>query len=154
MFFWFADRQYSTEATFLGLRFGVKKAFKKSRGPSIPFNFSPRYSEASQDGNQTHLFTREKFTRTCLDRDLCSRWSFLCWEICFGETFSWKLFCGVWLDTAFFCPAGNFCAEKDWLGKMGTEKKDSIFHKGLERLCLDNGWSYGVLWRFDQRNSL
>lgn len=37
---------------------------------------------------------------------------------------------------------------------MGTEKKDSIFHKGLERLCLDNGWSYGVFWRFDQRNSL
>ncbi|KAF7112582.1 hypothetical protein RHSIM_RhsimUnG0214100 [Rhododendron simsii] len=37
---------------------------------------------------------------------------------------------------------------------MGTEKKESILHKGLERLCLDNGWSYGVFWRFDQRNSL
>lgn len=37
---------------------------------------------------------------------------------------------------------------------MGTGKSESIFHEALRRLCQDNGWSYGVFWRFDQRNSL
>ncbi|KAA8526107.1 hypothetical protein F0562_007793 [Nyssa sinensis] len=37
---------------------------------------------------------------------------------------------------------------------MCTEKTDSMITKALKSLCCGNGWSYGVFWRFDQRNSL
>lgn len=36
---------------------------------------------------------------------------------------------------------------------MCTEQSDSIVKKALKSLCSDNGWSYGVFWSFDQRNS-
>lgn len=41
-----------------------------------------------------------------------------------------------------------------WSVKMCTEQGDSIVKKALKSLCCENGWSYGVLWSFDQTNSL
>ncbi|XP_015896324.3 transcription factor bHLH157 [Ziziphus jujuba] len=37
---------------------------------------------------------------------------------------------------------------------MGETEKSSVLKKMLKSLCVSNGWSYGVLWRFDQRNSM
>ncbi|KAM7531464.1 hypothetical protein LguiB_034874 [Lonicera macranthoides] len=37
---------------------------------------------------------------------------------------------------------------------MYTEEIDSTIKKALKNLCCNNGWSYGVFWRFDQRNTL
>ncbi|XAR70134.1 hypothetical protein NMG60_11026902 [Bertholletia excelsa] len=36
---------------------------------------------------------------------------------------------------------------------MPVGMTDSMVHKALRSLCINNGWSYGVVWRFDQRNS-
>ncbi|XP_021816487.1 transcription factor bHLH157 [Prunus avium] len=37
---------------------------------------------------------------------------------------------------------------------MGEAGKSSVIRETLESLCVSNGWSYGVFWRFDQRNSM
>ncbi|KAL6986462.1 hypothetical protein U1Q18_019824 [Sarracenia purpurea var. burkii] len=37
---------------------------------------------------------------------------------------------------------------------MQSERNDSMVKKALESLCRNNGWTYGVFWRFDQINSL
>ncbi|XAR55180.1 hypothetical protein NMG60_11030600 [Bertholletia excelsa] len=37
---------------------------------------------------------------------------------------------------------------------MPMKNGDSVVGQALESLCLNNGWSYGVFWGFDQRNSL
>lgn len=37
---------------------------------------------------------------------------------------------------------------------MGMEDRGSSIKKTLRSLCLNNGWSYGVLWRFDPRNHM
>ncbi|CAL5430069.1 unnamed protein product [Camellia sinensis] len=37
---------------------------------------------------------------------------------------------------------------------MKTEESDSMVQNALKSLCRNYGWSYGVFWRFDQRNSL
>ncbi|XP_024173155.1 transcription factor bHLH157 isoform X1 [Rosa chinensis] len=37
---------------------------------------------------------------------------------------------------------------------MGEAEKGSVIKERLKGLCVTNGWSYGVLWRFDQRNSM
>ncbi|XP_050376826.1 transcription factor bHLH157 isoform X2 [Argentina anserina] len=37
---------------------------------------------------------------------------------------------------------------------MGEAEKGSAIKERLKGLCVCNGWSYGVLWRFDQRNSM
>lgn len=38
--------------------------------------------------------------------------------------------------------------------KMCYLEKETEIKKVLRNLCLTNGWSYGVFWRFDQRNSM
>ncbi|XVF12907.1 hypothetical protein REPUB_Repub08aG0160400 [Reevesia pubescens] len=37
---------------------------------------------------------------------------------------------------------------------MGEAGMGSMLKQTLKNLCCRNGWSYGVLWRFDQRNSM
>ena len=37
---------------------------------------------------------------------------------------------------------------------MGEAEKRLVLKKTLKTLCVNNGWSYGVFWRFDQRNSM
>nr|XP_011457575.1 PREDICTED: transcription factor bHLH157-like isoform X2 [Fragaria vesca subsp. vesca] len=37
---------------------------------------------------------------------------------------------------------------------MGEAEKGSVIKEKLRGLCVGNGWSYGVFWRFDQRNSM
>ena len=38
--------------------------------------------------------------------------------------------------------------------EMGEAGKGSVIKERLKGLCVSNGWSYGVFWRFDQRNSM
>lgn len=38
--------------------------------------------------------------------------------------------------------------------EMGDAEKGSVLKERLKSLCVGNGWSYGVFWRFDQRNSM
>ncbi|XP_022854363.1 uncharacterized protein LOC111375725 isoform X3 [Olea europaea var. sylvestris] len=40
------------------------------------------------------------------------------------------------------------------LYKMCTQKGDSMIKDILKSLCCSNGWSYGIFWGFDHRNSL
>ncbi|KAK6262695.1 hypothetical protein QUC31_008511 [Theobroma cacao] len=37
---------------------------------------------------------------------------------------------------------------------MGEAEMGSVLKQTLKNLCCSNGWSYGVFWRFDQRNSM
>ncbi|KAK9003652.1 hypothetical protein V6N11_084287 [Hibiscus sabdariffa] len=37
---------------------------------------------------------------------------------------------------------------------MGESGMDSALKQTLKNLCYSNGWSYGVFWRFDRRNSM
>ncbi|KAF3434214.1 hypothetical protein FNV43_RR25317 [Rhamnella rubrinervis] len=37
---------------------------------------------------------------------------------------------------------------------MGETEKGSVLKEMLKNLCVSNGWSYGVFWGFDQRNSM
>ncbi|XWS48763.1 hypothetical protein CRYUN_Cryun13aG0104200 [Craigia yunnanensis] len=37
---------------------------------------------------------------------------------------------------------------------MGKAEMGSVLKQTLKNLCCSNGWSYGVFWRFDQRNSM
>uniref|UniRef100_A0A2P2Q802 Transcription factor MYC/MYB N-terminal domain-containing protein n=1 Tax=Rhizophora mucronata TaxID=61149 RepID=A0A2P2Q802_RHIMU len=36
----------------------------------------------------------------------------------------------------------------------GKMKMGSVLNEKLKSLCRINGWSFGVFWRFDQRNSM
>lgn len=54
-----------------------------------------------------------------------------------GERYEKRLLCGV-----LICDMG------------GAVKMESVLKKTLKSLCCSNGWTYGVFWRFDERNSM
>ena len=54
-----------------------------------------------------------------------------------GERYEKRLLCGV-----LICDMG------------GAVKMESVLKKTLKSLCCSNSWTYGVFWRFDERNSM
>ena len=60
----------------------------------------------------------------------------------------------VALFSSFGCLSIWSGSDPDPCDMGAAVEMESVLKKTLKDLCCNIGWSYGVFWRFDQRNSM